>query len=328
MSIELRKAERKNTPLKIAISGPSGSGKSYSALLMARGIASAWDKVAVIDTENGSADLYSNLGDYNVITLEAPFSPDKYIQAIKVCEQAGIEVIILDSITHVWSGKGGILEYQNALGGKYQDWAKATPLYQKWLAAILESPCDIISTIRKKTHYDISNENGKIKVEKKGMEDQIRDGFEYEVTVALTIGQNHLTDLSLVKDRTKLFPIDRQDFMISEETGKELKSWREGGAINYDLLKKEIITQLKRILNELPVSKEGYEDAVKDLTKLKLEPKNFEKILKKLKSIEEQKPKEPKEFNEEEIPTVEDDEKEVARKSKVSDLKEKMKSKK
>src|SRR3954470_15518841 len=108
-SFTLRKATRQKTKIRIGLSGPSGSGKTMSALLLASGMA-PWEKIAVIDTENGSADLYSHLGDYSVITLTAPFTPERYIEAIAACEAAGMEVIVLDSVTHEWDGKGGCLE--------------------------------------------------------------------------------------------------------------------------------------------------------------------------------------------------------------------------
>lgn len=284
LMIQLRQAQRVKVPLKISISGTSGSGKSYSALLMARGMASSWDKVCVIDTENGSADLYSHLGNYNVISLDAPFTPDKYIEAIRAAEEAKMEVIVIDSVTHVWSGKGGLLEYQSSIGGRYQDWAKTTPLYQKWLGAILQSPCDIIATIRKKTHYDISTENGKMKVEKKGMDDQIRDGFEYEVTIALTLNQNNMTELALVKDRTGLFKKDGQDFVITQATGEMLKNWKDGGVIDHTRVKEQIFAEMER-LGATPTSKEAAMTITKAFTGLTLTEKNYDDILAKLRTL-------------------------------------------
>src|SRR3954447_3869692 len=98
-SLTLRKAAREKTKIRVGLSGPSGSGKTYSALLLASGMAS-WDKIAVIDTENGSGDLYDHLGPHNVLPLAAPFSPERYIEAIDACAKAGMEVVIIDSVTH------------------------------------------------------------------------------------------------------------------------------------------------------------------------------------------------------------------------------------
>ena len=211
----------------MSLSSPTGFGKTYSALLLAFGITNDWSKIAVIDTENESASLYSDLGQYYTLPIAPPFTPEKYSEAIKQCEDAGIEVIIIDSVTHVWSGEGGLLEYNSSLGGRYQDWAKTTPRYQKWLNSILHSKCHIITTIRKKQAYEMSKENGKTTVEKKGMEDQVRDGFDYEMTIALElVNDKHLAKAS--KDRTRLFD-SVPEFVITSETGKLIKKWCESG---------------------------------------------------------------------------------------------------
>jgi len=226
--MELKKAERKRVKLRLNIASPSGYGKTYSALLIAYGITKNWKSIAVIDSENDSASLYAYLGEYQTLLLAPPFTPDRYIQAIKVCEDAGMEVIIIDSITHVWKGAGGILEYQNALGGRYQDWAKATPLYQKWLNAILQSKCHVITTNRKKQGYNMITEGNKTKVEKAGLDDEIRDGYEYEMTISLEIiNDKHMAKAS--KDRTGLFS-GKPEFIITSDTGKQILQWCNQGA--------------------------------------------------------------------------------------------------
>jgi hypothetical protein len=228
--MQLQTASRKQVKIKMNIASPSGFGKTYSALLLGFGITGDYEKIAVIDTENDSASLYSNLGPFKTIKLNAPFSPDRYIQAIEICEKAGIEVIIIDSITHVWKGSGGILEYQNSLGGRYQDWAKATPLYHKWLNKILQSNCHIITTNRKKQAYNLITEGNKTKVEKAGLDDEIRDGYEYELTLAFEIiNDKHLARVS--KDRTCLF-VNLPEFVITPETGKMILNWCQMGDID------------------------------------------------------------------------------------------------
>jgi hypothetical protein len=190
-------------------------------------MAGEWSKVAIIDTENGSADLYANLGDYNVLSLTAPFTPEKYIEAIHDCENAGMEVIITDSITHEWDGKGGCLEILDSLGGKYQDWAKVTPRHQAFVNAILESKCHVITTVRRKQDYDMTKDNnGKVKVEKAGLKEVTREGFEYELTVNLELDIRHNATAS--KDRTGLF-MGKPSFIPSEETGKLIREWCESG---------------------------------------------------------------------------------------------------
>src|SRR5215510_4509179 len=100
--MELRKSSKKQAKMKLALAGCSGSGKTYSSLLLAYGMTNDWSKIAIVDTENGSADLYSNLGNYNVLVLQSPYMPENYVKAIEICEQAGMEVIIIDSISHCW----------------------------------------------------------------------------------------------------------------------------------------------------------------------------------------------------------------------------------
>lgn len=225
--MELKKAQRKTVKLKMGLSGASGFGKTYSALLLAYGMVEDWSKIAVIDTENGSAELYSNMGDFNVITLSAPFTPERYIEAIKICEGAGMELIIIDSITQEWDGVGGCLDIMTALGGKYQDWAKVTPRHQKFIDAVLQSKCHIITTVRRKQDYEMTTENGKTKVQKVGTKEVTREGFEYELTLNLEfLNENHLVKAS--KDRTGLFA-DRPEFVITSETGREILNWCNTG---------------------------------------------------------------------------------------------------
>jgi len=225
--IQLKKAARKQVKLRLGMSAVSGGGKTMSALLLAYGMTNDWSKIAVIDTENGSASLYSDLGEFNTIDLEAPFNPERYIESIKMCENAGMEVIIIDSITHEWDGKGGCLDIQNAAGGRYQDWAKVTPRHDAFINAILQSKCHIISSVRRKQDYEMTKDsNGKTKVEKAGLKEITREGFEYELTLNFNIEINHQATAS--KDRTGLF-MDKPGFVITSETGKQLMDWCNSG---------------------------------------------------------------------------------------------------
>jgi len=224
--ITLKKAERKKVKLKVALSGPSGSGKTYSALLMASGMA-PMNKVAVIDTENGSASLYSHLGDYNVIELAAPYSPERYIEAIKTAVDAGMEVLIIDSMTHEWSSKGGCLEIVESLGGRYTDWGKVLPRHRKFVDAMLQAPVHVIGTMRSKADYDVGKtDSGRATVTKVGTKREQRDDLEFEFTVHLELSnQNNMAKAG--KDRTGLFT-SHPDFQIDASVGKALISWSNG----------------------------------------------------------------------------------------------------
>lgn len=282
----LRKAQRKAAKIKLGLSSPSGGGKTYSALLIAKGIAGDWDKVAVIDTENGSADLYSHLGDYNVLTLNAPYSPQRYIEAIHECEAAGMDVIIIDSITHEWTGVGGCLEMQQIAVEKqrvknsYTAWNEISPLHQRFIDAILQSNCHIITTVRSKTDYLMVNESGKNSIQKVGMAQVTRDGFEFELTVSLDLDVNHRAVVS--KDRTRLFE-GRPAFVPSEETGRIIKEWCESGADRVSEFKadlgmcrtqEEVLALNGKYSDLLIVGESGkkvYPDTLRELVKAKYE---------------------------------------------------------
>lgn len=259
--MQLQKAQRHQVKLRIGLSGPSGFGKTYSALLMAYGITNDWNKIALIDTENKSASLYSHLGDFNVLSLDEPFTPERYLQAIKLCEDSAIEVIIIDSISHEWQGKGGCLEIHEQLGGRFQDWAKVTPRHNAFIDAIILSKCHLITTSRSKVDYSLDKDsNGKTKVMKLGTKAITREGFEYELTVNFEfLNDKHLVQAS--KDRTELF--SGPEFIINSSTGKKLIEWCNQG-ISIDKIKEEINSSttdesLKTIYAQYPhLSKELY----------------------------------------------------------------------
>ena len=246
--MQIRKAERKQAKLRIGLSAPSGAGKTYSALLLASGIASDWSKIALIDTESGSGELYAHLGDYNVIQLEAPFSPERYIEAIKACEDAGMEVIIVDSTSHEWEGKGGCLEINESIaqskfrGNTWSAWSETTPRHQKFIQAIVTSKCHVITATRNKIDTMMTEDK---KVKKVGTKEIQREGFEYELTINFNIDRDtHKVIVS--KDRTEIF--EGQDpFIITKETGKQLVDWAMSG--------KEVIATAKPVAtSEVAVS--------------------------------------------------------------------------
>ena len=223
-----RKAERRASKLRLALVGPSGSGKTYSALLISKGFGG---RVALIDTERGSGELYSHLLDYDAAQLNPPFSPEKYIQAIKAAEKVGYDVLIIDSLSHAWTGEGGVLDLHDraskSVKNTFAAWREVTPQHNALVDAILASSCHIVVTMRTKTAYEVSNENGKAKMVKVGLAPVQRDGLEYEFTVVMDLSvEGHVASAS--KDRTGIF--DGQHIVPGEETGQALKAWLEGGA--------------------------------------------------------------------------------------------------
>lgn len=225
-----KKAEKLQTKLKIGLSGPSGSGKSFSALRLASGIS---DKIAVIDTENNSASLYSDVFNFYVLELHAPYTVDKYLAAIELAIKNKYEILVIDSLTHVWDAEGGILNYKTSLdqrgGNSYANWRIPKDLFNKLKSKIISAPIHIITTVRSKQQYLIEeSDKGKSKIKKGGADPIIEPGYEYETTLWFEIGMDHLAFAS--KDRTTLFPNDRI-FKVTEETGKELITWLKGAKV-------------------------------------------------------------------------------------------------
>ena len=158
--MQLRHSQRRAAKMRLALQGASGSGKTYSSLLIAYGMTGDWSKIAVIDSENCSADLYAHLGGYQVLTLEN-YAPETYIEAIGICEQAGAEVIIIDSISHCWDY---LLDFHaNLQGNSFANWAKVTPRQNAFIQRILTSSAHVICTMRSKQDYVLSDKNGKKK---------------------------------------------------------------------------------------------------------------------------------------------------------------------
>lgn len=228
-----KKAERKQAKLRLALAGPSGSGKTYSALLIAKGIGG---RIAVLDTETGSASLYSDLVDFDVVDLAAPFTPERYIEVIMAAEKAGYDTLIIDSYSHEWTGSGGCLEANEQLahskfkGNTWAAWNETTPRHRKLTNKILGSPMHIICTMRSKT--ETVQGEGK-KIIKLGMKSEQRDGTDYEFTVVLDVGHDS-HEASASKDRTKLFGGTYE--VITEKTGRKLLDWLNGGTSAKDQL--------------------------------------------------------------------------------------------
>lgn len=228
--MQLQKATRKKSKLRLNISGPAGSGKTYSALLMAKGLIGNWEKIAVIDTENGSASLYDHLGPFQTIDLQSPFTPERYIEAIDVCIKGGMECIIIDSSTHEWNGPGGCIDINEHLaqskfkGNTWSAWSQTTPRHDAFVQKVLQCPVHIITCTRSKMETVMTDDK---KVKKLGMKDMQREGWEYELTVSLNIDRDTHTAIAS-KDRTELFE-GNDPFVITEETGAIIRKWCEQG---------------------------------------------------------------------------------------------------
>lgn len=244
-----KKAVREAAKLRLALQGPAGSGKTLSALRIAKGLAQALNlKVAVIDTEKESSTLYAGKVngvllpedwrlDFDVLPFNPPFPPAKYVKGIKLAEQEGYGVLIIDSLSHAWFGEGGLLDMVDNFTAadpkknSFVAWKKATPEYLKLVEALLQSSCHLIATMRTKTAYEIQKDEqtGRTKPVKVGTTPVQREGLDYEFTTVLDLSvDGHVATAS--KDRTSLF--DGVPEVLTEETGKKLVAWLNGGKVS------------------------------------------------------------------------------------------------
>lgn len=255
MSVFFKKAERKNAKLRLALSGPTGSGKTESALMLATGIGG---RIAVADTENDSASLYADRYSFDSANLTSPFTPEKFIAAIKNAEKAGYDTLIIDSITHEWSGVGGCLEMVDKAaprfkGNTWAAWSEVTPKHRKFIDAMLQSSINIIVTMRSKmdsVQVDIGN--GKKKVEKVGMKSEQRDGIEYEFTTVLDLTCDHISVAT--KDRTGLFS---QPMIVDIATGTRLNEWLLSGSADATIDGNQYL-ELEELMTQAGINIESY----------------------------------------------------------------------
>lgn len=259
----LKRAVRAKMKVPIMLMGASGSGKTVSALLIAKGIVwemfpdlsddEKWEKIAVIDTEHSRSTLYAGMtikeqeiGSFLHYDLEAPFTPQRYKAAFMECKQAGCEVIIVDSITHAWSGEGGVLDKVNALGGKFSDWNKVKPDENELLSIFLDTDVHVIACVRSKQGYELTTlDTGKLQIEKVGLKAEQKDSLEYEFAITFQLYQNHTAEA--MKDNSNSFD---ERFIITEETGKQIYEWAEEGIDIKALERKkkaDTISQIKQL---------------------------------------------------------------------------------
>lgn len=233
-------ATKTQAKLRLALQGPSGGGKTYSALSIASHIAPL-AKVAVIDTEHGSAAKYaSDFPGFSTLCLTNSYAPVTFIEAIKDAEQSGFDVVIIDSLTHAWNGPGGFLEMvdeeckrmiaKNHKPDSFAAWKNLTPIYNRLVQAIVGSKCHVICCLRAKQEYEkVKNEStGKVEVKKVGMAPEMRDNFQYEMDIEGMLTMDH----DFIVGKTRCPSIDGK---VYNKPGKEfagmLTSWLSDGAV-------------------------------------------------------------------------------------------------
>ena len=276
-----------------------------SSLLLAYGMikaehpdysdADCWDKVCIIDTENASGSLYVGsragacaIGEYNTIVLEPPYEASKYIDAIHIAEDHDMEVIIIDSLTHAWSGEGGALDKQGKIaartGNSYTAWRDVTPEHNRLVDSMLQSRAHVIANIRAKTDYVQSkDERGKTAVKNVGMGLVFRDGVEYEFTLFMMLDTDHVANPT--KDRTGLY--DGKYFTITPETGAELYRWLSSGTEAVKASKPKPVVSRASAAQEEPeaeITMEMVDEVIQNHT-ANMTPEEKKQVAKEIKQI-------------------------------------------
>lgn len=225
-----QKATKKQAKLRLALIGPAGSGKTYTALTVATHLVPG-GRIAVIDTERGSASKYADLFSFDVEELTS-YHPRTYIEAMAEAQAAGYDVLIIDSLSHAWMGKDGALELvdraakRNPAGNSFAAWREVTPLHNQLVDAMLAAKLHIIVTLRSKMEYiQEKDDKGKTVIRKVGLQPVQRDGLEYEFDVVGDLDQ----DNTLVVTKTRCSALTGA---VIPKPGKELASaldvWLQG----------------------------------------------------------------------------------------------------
>ncbi len=226
-----QKATKRAARLRMALIGPAGSGKTYTALSIATHLGGP---IAVLDTEHGSASKYADLFTFDVLELES-FDPRRYVEAIHAADAAGYKALIIDSLSHAWMGKDGALELKDKAtaasrsGNSFDAWRTVTPLHNQLVESILASRCHVFATLRTKTEYVVEQDDrGKNKPRKVGLQPVQRDGLEYEFDVVGDLDQEN----NLVIGKTRCPALQGQ---VYQKAGKEvagvLWDWLQGEPI-------------------------------------------------------------------------------------------------
>lgn len=220
-----KKAKKEKIWTKILLGGSSGSGKTYSALRLATGLArKCGSEVAAIDTEAGRIRYYADEFDFSDQQLTEPFTPEKYIEAIDEAVRYGFKVLIIDSISHEWNYCVDV--HDKMPGNSWTNWSKVTPRHDAFMEKILQAPIHIIATVRGKDEYVLEEKNGKQAPKKVGLGFKQRDGVEYNYTATFNIAQDtHIAEAT--KDNTHIF--EGRYEVLTEKDGEALYDWANAG---------------------------------------------------------------------------------------------------
>jgi hypothetical protein len=255
-TFSVRKAQKKQAKLKLATVGPSKSGKTFGALELATGfVEEMGGRILFIDTEYGRGELYADIFDYDYANIEAPFEVEKFIDAISFAESEGYTVLVLDSLTHMWTGEGGLLDLQNRIakrtGNSYTAWKDVTPLYEDFIDKLSSAKIHLIATMRSKVEHIITEDGGKMQVKKLGMKAVQREGMDYEFDMLFNLDRDsHEAKVEARAFGGEISGMDGKLILPSRDLGKKLCKWLNEGAapdpVKKEELKKEKAEETKK----------------------------------------------------------------------------------
>lgn len=249
-------AVKSQAKARIALDGPSGSGKTWTGLVTATALAGG-GRVAVIDSETGSASKYADRFTFDVLELTGSFAVEKYTAAIGQAVEAGYPVVLIDSLTHAWAGKGGVLEVVDAAksrfgGNSHMAWSVGTPAWQSLIDAMVQAPIHVIATIRSKTKWlEQTDDRGRKSYQRAGTEVVARDGIEYEFDIVGDLDLDHNLVISKTRAGDRVEALYRKP---GPEFGKAVLAWLSDGAVD--------VTARARELKVLALNAEGLKPAL------------------------------------------------------------------
>lgn len=262
---KFKKAVRPTIWTKALLASPSGGGKTYTALRVATGLKNAIEKaggeakMAFIGSESQRDLIYANEFDYDILQLESPFTPESYADAIGDAISEGYKILVVDSLTHEWSGSGGVLDIHGKIpGNSYTAWQKVTPRHNAFLDALIESPIHVIATVRGKDEVVLEEVNGKQIPKKVGLGYDQRNNLEYLFNVSFNIDRDtHVA--SEFKDNTHLF--EGKARVLTEKDGVALYDWASNGSDEEIQKRANVLAESKEVGKQLMKEAEQEEAA-------------------------------------------------------------------
>ena len=226
--LNIREAKRAGSRVIVGIAGPSGSGKTYTALKLAEGMVDDTRKIGFLDTENKRGSLYADIlnGPFLIGDLYPPFSPQRYSDAIKEFQAAGVEVLVVDSVTHEWEGEGGCDDIAHAGNGKMVNWKLGKKEHKKFMNTLLQCDMHIISCVRAREKTSFTNPSKPVSL---GIQPICEKNFMFEMTVSMMMWNEGTVQEFIKMPEALRAAFGTGQGYIGGDTGRALINWVNSG---------------------------------------------------------------------------------------------------